>query len=71
MDHFLIEFSRIGGEEFIIISPNITSQQNYLFANKLREMAQNHTFDVVGNLTVSIDVGNCKKDDDKKHSLKR
>ena len=64
-------FCRIGGEEFIIISPNSTNEQNYLFANKIREMIANHQFQGVGDVRVSIGVANCTLVDDKATLFKK
>ncbi len=47
---------RWGGEEFIIICPNVTQQDAQLLTNKLLEKIRHHSFHIVGNLTASAGV---------------
>ena len=56
-------FCRIGGEEFIIIAPNINSEDAINFAEKLRRIVQEYDFGTVGEVTISIGVSTQNKND--------
>ena len=45
---------RYGGEEFMAILPNTTLDEAKYYANRFRKTIDEHVFDVVGNVTVSI-----------------
>ena len=48
------KFYRIGGEEFAIISFQKSLEDEIKFAEKLRKLIENHNFDKVGKVTISI-----------------
>ena len=62
---------RWGGEEFIILAPNINQEQALLFAQKLRKTIELYTFEVVDHITVSMGVSSFKKGDTKESLIKR
>lgn len=64
-------FCRIGGEEFVIISPNSSLENNFLFAEKIREIICSHEFEFVKNVTISLGLSQCLKDDDENNIFKR
>lgn len=47
---------RYGGEEFVVICPNIGLEQAVVVAEKLRAEIQKHEFDAVGTKTISLGV---------------
>lgn len=47
---------RYGGEEFVVICPNIGLEQAEVVAEKLRAEIQKHEFDAVGTKTISLGV---------------
>ena len=47
---------RWGGEEFMIITPNQNKSQAKQFANRLRQIIENHVFPYVGSVTSSFGV---------------
>jgi len=53
---------RWGGEEFLIIAPNLSLQQGRQFAEIIRGGISSHTFSEIGNVTVSLGVTELKKD---------
>lgn len=57
---------RWGGEEFIIVLPNMSEEDAYAKAEKLRVTVSEHIFDIVGQVTISMGVGEVDKDDDLK-----
>lgn len=48
------KFYRIGGEEFAIISTQKNNENERIFAEKIKNLIEKHTFDKVGNITISI-----------------
>lgn len=54
---------RYGGEEFLIVLPSTTFEDAKVFAERLRRSVEEHTFDIVKNLTISIGVVEFKTDD--------
>ncbi|HHU36181.1 MAG TPA: diguanylate cyclase [Treponema sp.] len=52
----------MGGEEFLIIAPNLSLQQGRQFAEIIRGGISSHTFSEIGNVTVSLGVTELKKD---------
>ena len=51
---------RWGGEEFMVISPQTTSQGAYKLAQKIRKSIEHYHFHIVGQKTVSIGVAECR-----------
>ncbi|MEA2111579.1 MAG: GGDEF domain-containing protein [Campylobacterota bacterium] len=47
---------RWGGEEFLIVAPNTKKESLSYFANNLKEAAESHQFENIGNLTASLGV---------------
>jgi diguanylate cyclase (GGDEF)-like protein len=45
---------RIGGEEFIILTPNTSQDHAAILADKVRMALEDHDFDAVGQVTVSM-----------------
>ncbi|QOP41407.1 sensor domain-containing diguanylate cyclase [Sulfurimonas marina] len=45
---------RWGGEEFLVITPISSQEAIITFADRLRKVIEEHNFDTVGNITVSI-----------------
>jgi len=45
---------RTGGEEFVILAPNTTQEQAGIVANKVRQAIEEHDFETVGRVTVSM-----------------
>ena len=64
-------FGRWGGEEFMIISPNIDSQKVVQFAYKIKDAISTHIFKDVEQVTVSVGITSFNKDDTKASILKR
>jgi diguanylate cyclase (GGDEF)-like protein len=64
-------FGRWGGEEFLIISPNINKEQLLQFALKIKEAVGEHEFEYVENLTISIGVTLFVNEHTKESILKR
>lgn len=53
-------FSRIGGEEFAIFIPNVTRENAFLLAERVRLAAASHPYKTkVGDLGVTLSVGIC------------
>jgi diguanylate cyclase (GGDEF)-like protein len=50
-------FGRYGGEEFIIISPLTDAQSSIEFAERVRKLVEDETFDRSTNLKVTISIG--------------
>ncbi len=64
-------FGRWGGEEFLLILPQIGREQALELSQKLQEIVASHIFRDISQLTISIGVSVCSKDDSKKSLLKR
>lgn len=64
-------FSRWGGEEFMILAPDLDVDEAIQFSEKLREDVKRTKFKKVGQITVSIGVTLPKKDETKDKLLKR
>lgn len=64
-------FGRWGGEEFLIISPNINKEQLMRFSIKIKEAVSQYNFKHVQNVTVSIGVTLYVNKDTKESVLKR
>jgi len=48
--------SRLGGEEFGILSPETKIEDAYALSEKLRKIVENHTFKYVGRITISLGI---------------
>ena len=62
---------RWGGEEFIIILPNTTSNKAFSLANNLRELISKNYFEINRPLTISIGISQYSKDDTKEDLIER
>lgn len=49
-------FGRLGGEEFIIITPEIDSKNAFIIAEKLRRLLEKLEFDGIGKITASFGI---------------
>jgi len=56
-------FGRWGGEEFIIIFPDTTTEQAFLTCEKLRKRIMNTEFPEAISLTASFGITPCREDD--------
>jgi diguanylate cyclase (GGDEF)-like protein len=65
------KFYRVGGEEFVIISTNITDTQAFLFAEKLRKTVRDRNFANGIHITVSIGLTKLKKGEEQEVFYKR
>jgi diguanylate cyclase (GGDEF)-like protein/PAS domain S-box-containing protein len=65
------KFGRWGGEEFMLVAPNMNEEKLIKFANKLLKLIATHQFEKVGHVTSSIGLSIFKKNDDKSSFLKR
>lgn len=63
--------ARWGGEEFMIICPELTKENAIVFAEKLREVIESFTFDDIGHISVSIGITSSKAEDTLDMILKR
>jgi diguanylate cyclase (GGDEF)-like protein len=64
-------FVRWGGEEFIILCPEITHEQGRVVAEKVRHVISETTFDTVGKITASFGATSYKKSERSESFLKR
>ena len=64
-------FGRWGGEEFILVFPNLTQDKAMLISEKLRELIANSSFNEVEEVTISIGVSTYTKGETMKTLLKR
>ncbi|MBU1217890.1 PAS domain S-box protein [bacterium] len=64
-------FGRWGGEEFLIVSPNINKEQLLQFALKIKEAVSEYEFEYVQNLTISVGITLFGNEDTKESILKR
>ncbi len=55
--------SRFGGEEFIIIAPETNIEGAKILAEKIRNIVENHSFNVVKKVTISVGIAAYKIDD--------
>ena len=62
---------RYGGEEFLIIMPNTSREEAKEFAHRIRLIVQNHSFKIVGKLTISLGLIQCKENEEVKELFKR
>lgn len=64
-------FGRYGGEEFMIISPNISKEEVFILAEKLRCLIHNFKFEKVGLKTISLGVSDLQDSDTSDSLIKR
>jgi diguanylate cyclase (GGDEF)-like protein len=64
-------FARWGGEEFMILAPNIPLESAQQMASKLRALVEDTLFPVVGRLTISLGVTPFREDDTPRSLTKR
>lgn len=64
-------FARWGGEEFIILTPGITSEQAVMMAEKLRKLIEHHTFSIGRKVTASFGISSYKKGENSDRTIKR
>lgn len=64
-------FGRWGGEEFILILPELNEEQAFQVTEKLREDVSSFEFKDIPKVTVSAGITICQADDSKKNILKR
>lgn len=64
-------FGRWGGEEFILLLPELNQEQALTFTQNLKKRIANHSFQDVSQITVSCGVTIFNKGDTKKSLLKR
>jgi diguanylate cyclase (GGDEF)-like protein len=62
---------RWGGEEFLIILPQIDLEGAVVLAQKLRKEIENHQFSIVGKMTASFGIAYYRKGDDENSIIKR
>lgn len=55
--------SRFGGEEFMIIAPETNIEGAKMLAEKIRNIVEKHSFDVVRNITISVGIAAYKAND--------
>jgi len=63
--------ARWGGEEFMILQPDIPEHKASVLADRLRKAIENHPFSTVGKVTVSLGVTNFLETDSADTFLKR
>jgi diguanylate cyclase (GGDEF)-like protein/PAS domain S-box-containing protein len=63
--------ARWGGEEFIILQPDIPANKAPVLAERLRQAIESHNFEKVGRVTASFGVTNFKEDDTDDSFIKR
>jgi len=64
-------FGRYGGEEFIIICPNTSSEQALVLAEKIREEIESFSFAEVGHKTISLGISTLIANDKVENIIKR
>lgn len=62
---------RWGGEEFLIICPNLDSEHSEKLAEKLRQLIENHQFKTVGHKTASFGTSEFRQRDTEETMLER
>ncbi|NOQ31055.1 MAG: diguanylate cyclase [Helicobacteraceae bacterium] len=62
---------RYGGEEFIIVLPHSTLENSKIFAQRVKEKVESHSFKVVDKLTISVGVVELKDAEDIDQVFKR
>ena len=64
-------FSRVGGEEFAIIAPEINIDNALILSEKIRKVVENHDFKFVNNIRISLGVTEFISSDDSDTIYKR
>ena len=64
-------FGRWGGEEFILLLPQTNLDNAYIVAENLRNKIENHSFEKVGQKTISIGISQFDNIEDTKQFIKR
>jgi len=67
VDHFI----RWGGEEFMIIAPGTGAEGAVVLAERVRKTIEDHVFDIVGKITVSLGVTQFRHGDTAHSLIKR
>lgn len=62
---------RYGGEEFIILLPNTELMDANIYAERFRELVENHIFNTVGNITISMGLVQLENDENIDELFKR
>lgn len=62
---------RYGGEEFMVLLPNTKLEDANTYAQRLRKDVDEHEFDIVGNVTVSIGLAELNNGENKDALFKR
>ncbi|MCD6258919.1 MAG: cache domain-containing protein [Helicobacteraceae bacterium] len=62
---------RYGGEEFLIIMPNTSREEAKEFAHRIRLVVQNHSFKIIGKLTISLGLIEYREGEEIKELFKR
>ena len=62
---------RYGGEEFLIIMPNTSREDAKEFAHRIRLVVQNHSFKIIGKLTISLGLIEYQEGEEIKELFKR
>ncbi len=62
---------RIGGEEFVILSPDTNNKQALNLAERVRQSIENSSFDEVEQVTISLGVTQFKESDQRKEFINR
>lgn len=63
--------ARWGGEEFIILQPDIPANEAQTLAERLRQAIESHNFEKAGRITASFGVTHFKEDDTDESFIKR
>lgn len=64
-------FARWGGEEFVIMMPHTSLEHAVIAAENIREAIENHVFDIVGRITISIGVAERERYESKEAWFRR
>lgn len=62
---------RWGGEEFMIVAPETDIEGAKVLAERIRKAVENHQFDTVGRVTVSLGATQLRQDDSEDNFIKR
>lgn len=62
---------RFGGEEFMVICPETDENAALILAEKLRMLIDQHTFETLGNTTISIGVAQLRSEDTAEQWIER
>lgn len=54
---------RYGGEEFLVVLPNISIEEAKFFAHRLREEVEAYSFETVGSITISLGLVEVKNEE--------